>query len=107
MIRLLMRCVKMTCFLMSNKSKGTINDVEDIFIKENKGTIRIPRLFDLKIALLLTLNSRNHNIKFLNAVIFALFGFKFLSVLSVHVYMVEGYKTSVTHTSNLACFGKL
>ncbi len=75
---------------MSNKCKETINDVEDIFIKENKGTIRIPRLFDLKIALLLTLNSRNHNIKFLNAVIFALFGFKFLlSVLSVHIYMVE------------------
>ncbi len=34
------------------------------------------------------LNSRNHN---LNATIFALFGFKFLSVLSVHVYMVKGW----------------
>ncbi len=31
---------------MSNKCKETINDVEDIFIKESKGTIRIPRLFD-------------------------------------------------------------
>ncbi len=39
---------------MSNKCKETINDVEDIFIKENKGVIRIPRLFDLKIALHLT-----------------------------------------------------
>ncbi len=38
---------------MSNKCKETINDFEDIFIKENKGTIRIPRPFDLKIALLL------------------------------------------------------
>ncbi len=74
---------------MTNKCKETINDVVDIFIKENKGTIRIYRLFDLKIALLLTLNSRNHNVKFLNVVIFALFGFKFLSVLSIHVYMVE------------------
>ncbi len=44
----------MTYFLMSNKRNETINDVEDIFIKENKGTIRVPRLFDLKIALLLT-----------------------------------------------------
>ncbi len=74
---------------MGNKCKETINDVDDIFIKENKGTIRIPRLFDFKIALL-NLNSRNHNVNFLNVVIFALFGFKFLSVLSVHVYMVEG-----------------
>ncbi len=40
---------------MSNKCKETINDVEDIFIKENKGTIRILRLFDLKIVLLLTI----------------------------------------------------
>ncbi len=39
---------------MSNKCKETINDVEDIFIKEDKGTIRIPRLFDLKIVLVLT-----------------------------------------------------
>ncbi len=38
---------------MSNKCKETINDVEDIFIKEYKGTISIPRLSDLKIALLL------------------------------------------------------
>ncbi len=35
------------------------------------------------------LNSRNHNVKFLNAVIFVLFGFKFLSVSSVQVYMVK------------------
>ncbi len=70
-----------------------INAVEDIFIKENKGTIRVPRLFDLKIALLLTLNSRNHNVKFLNTVIFALFGFKFISVLSVHIYMIKGQFT--------------
>ncbi len=76
---------------MSNKCKETVNDVDDIFIKENKGTIRIPRLFDLKIVLLLTLNSQNHNVKFLNMVIFASFGFKFLSVLSVHVYMVEAF----------------
>ncbi len=39
---------------MNNKCEETINDVEDIFIKENKGTIRMSRLFDLKIVLLLT-----------------------------------------------------
>ncbi len=39
---------------MSIKCKETINDVEDIFITENKSTIRNPGLFNLKIALLLT-----------------------------------------------------
>ncbi len=46
------------------------------------------------------MNSLNHNVKFLNAVIFALFGFKFLSILSVKVNVVEGIPTSNFVTSD-------